>query len=70
MKTAGTISSVLLSVWGVLALFQLWFDFLSDGLFLKVSITFLIIGGVAVGVALIRKEYIEEQQMERDKYID
>ena len=70
MKRAATISIILISVWAVLALLQLWFDFLPGELFLKTSITFLIIGGVAVGVALIHKEYIEEQQMEQDKYID
>jgi hypothetical protein len=70
MKNAATVSIILISVWAVLALLQLWIELLPVEVFFKLSITFLIVGSVAVGVSLIRKEYIDEQQMKRDKFID
>ncbi|MCA9117955.1 MAG: hypothetical protein KDA79_22945 [Planctomycetaceae bacterium] len=70
MKTAGIIGICLIVLWSLLALGQLWFQLISGELFLKISLTFVLIGVASVLIALIRRGYTEDQQMKRDRYID
>lgn len=70
MKTAGIIGICLIVLWSLLALGQLWFPLISGELFLKISLTFVLIGVASVLIALIRRGYTEDQQMKRDRYID
>lgn len=70
MKTAGMISIVLILIYTVLAIIQLWFEAFDPGTFIKLTITFAIVIVVAVVVALIRREYINDEIMRKNKQID
>ena len=70
MKTASTICIALLVIWTLVAIADMWFNVISTAVFIKMTITFGLIAVVALAVALARREYVEEQQMRKDKYID
>lgn len=70
MKIASIISIVLLLIYAVLAVTQLWFEMFSEATFFKVTLTFAIVIVVSVVVALIRREYINDTLMRKDGHID
>lgn len=70
MKIASNISIVLILVYAVIAVAQLWFEFFSAETFFKLTVTFGIVIVVSVVVALIRREYINDDQMRKDGHID
>lgn len=70
MKIASILSIVLLVFWIVIAIVELWFDVFSLALFIKITATVLLLIILAVGVALIRREYVDEEKMKKDKYLD
>ncbi len=70
MKKSASISLALFSGWILLSILQLWgnvFD-LETYWKLTVSMGLILIGVVAGG--LIYREYIEEQKMKQDGYLD
>lgn len=70
MKVAGIVGICLIVLWSLMALGQLWFQLLAGELFLKISLTMLLVGVATLLVALIRRGYAEDQQMRKDRYID
>ena len=70
MKIAGIISIVLIVIYALIAMTQLWFEWLDLQTFIKISITFAVVIGVTVVVALIRREYINDEVMRKNKQID
>jgi hypothetical protein len=70
MKIAGIIISILLAIWVVLSIARVWGDIISWSNYIKVTITLGLLA-VAVGViALIIREFIKENDMKKDNYID
>lgn len=70
MKLASILSVVLLVFWVFIAIIELWFDIFSFELFVKITVTILLIIVLAVGVALVKREYVDEEKMKKDKYLD
>lgn len=70
MKIASIISIVLILVYAVIAVAQLWFDSFSAETFFKLTVTFGIVIAVSVVVSMIRREYINDDQMRKDGHID
>lgn len=69
MKIAGIISIVLILIYTVLAIVQLWFESIDPDVFLKLTITFAVLIIVSVVVALIRREYVNDEIMRKNKQI-
>jgi len=48
----------------------MWFNVVSWDLFIKITITFILAVVLVVCIALVKREYMEDKQMKKDKYID
>ena len=70
MKYASFICIFLLVVWVLLAILDMWFGVIGMATFIKVTVTFGLIMVLALAVALAKREYVEDQQLRKDKYID
>ena len=70
MKLASVITGVVLALYAIFALVQLWGTVVSWATFVKVSITAAVIVIAALGLAMLYREYIEEKSMKEDKYLD
>jgi len=70
MKTASIISLSLFVAWVLIVIIDMWFDIISWAVFIKLSVTLGLLAVVALGIALARREYVDEKQMKKDKYID
>ncbi len=70
MKIAAGLGIAILLIWGLAALAQLWWQPFGGEFFLKFSISCLLVGVISTVVALIRREYLDEQRQKRDKYLD
>lgn len=70
MKLASVITGVVLVLYAIFALVQLWMTVVSWATFVKVSITAAVIVIATLGLAMLYREYIEEKSMKEDKYLD
>ena len=70
MKTGSIICLVLFVAAAVLILAQMWFTPLGAEVFTKVLITLAVLFVVALGVTLVKKEYVEEKDMKDSGHID
>jgi len=70
MRTGAIICLSIFVAWVFVALLQLWFDLLSGEIFWKLTLTAGALFVVVLGVALVRREYIQEKKMKDDGYID
>ena len=70
MKLASVITGVVLVLYAIFALIQLWGTVVSWATFIKISITAAVIVIVTLGLAMLYREYIEEKSMKEDKYLD
>ncbi len=70
MKTAGIVSIALILIYAVLAVVQLWFESFDPEVFIKLTISFAIVIIAVVVTALIRREYVNDEIMRKNKQID
>ncbi len=70
MKLASIITGVVLVLYAVFALIQLWSMVVTWATFIKISITAAVIVVATLGLAMLYREYIEEKSMKEDKYLD
>lgn len=70
MKYASIICIILLILWVLVAIVDMWFDIVSWAVFVKLTITLGLLMVVALAVALVKREYVQEQRLRKDKYID
>jgi membrane protein YdbS with pleckstrin-like domain len=71
MKIASIISGVVFLVYAIILLVQVWsLDAMSWETFIKLTITAGVIIVVTFGLAMLYREYIQESEMKKDKYID
>jgi membrane protein YdbS with pleckstrin-like domain len=71
MKVASIISGVVFLVYAIILLVQVWtMDAMSWETFIKLTITAGVIIVVTFGLAMLYREYIQESEMKKDKYID
>ncbi|VFN04691.1 MAG: hypothetical protein BECKG1743D_GA0114223_112423 [Candidatus Kentron sp. G] len=61
---------ILIVVWSILTIAQLWEGFLSPDLYWKITFTVILLGGVIIGPALIVREYLTENRLKKDKFVD
>ena len=70
MKIASVITGIVLALFTVLLLAQMWATVMPWDTFIKLSITAFIIILVTFGLALLYREYMEEKSMKEEKYLD
>lgn len=70
MKYASIICIALLVFWVLIAILDMWFDVISWAVFIKLTITMGLLMVVALAIALVRRKYVEESQLRKDKYLD
>lgn len=67
----GVVSALLIAVvWCLLALAQLWVQIFSVEIFFKISVTAGILLALIVVVTLVVREYLSEQKLKEDGFID
>ena len=70
MKIASLVSIVTILAWSVLSLFQLWGAGIDWDIYLKITITVVLVN-VAIGIAsIIFREYLSEKQLKKDKFLE
>lgn len=57
MRLASMISAVLLALYGVIVLLQLWFEIFNGPTFWKITVTFVVVLVVTVGISLLKRDY-------------
>lgn len=70
MKITVSICLVVLFLWAILAVLQLWFELFTASLFIKLTITAVIIEVVTLIAGLAIREYIKEKRLKDQGYID
>lgn len=70
MKTGSIVCLVLFVATALLVLLQMWFTPLGAEVFTKTVITLVVLFVVALGITLVKKEYVEEKEMKDSGYID
>jgi membrane protein implicated in regulation of membrane protease activity len=70
MKVASIISGTVFAIYAILLLVQIWSEAMSWEVFMKLTVTAVVIIVVTFGLAMLYREYIEEKRMKDDKYID
>ena len=70
MKIASIIGGSVFAIYAVMLLIQIWTEAMSWEIFFKWTITAGVIIVVTFGLALLYREYVEEKQMKKDKYLD
>ncbi len=70
MKFASIITGVVLAIYAIFLLAQLWGSVVSWAIFTKITITAAVVVVVVLGLALLYREYVEEKSMKDDNYLD
>ena len=70
MKIASLITGVIFALFAIVLLAQIWADVMPWEIFIKLSITALVIIVVTFGLAMLYREYVEEKQMKDENYLD
>ena len=70
MKIASIITGVILALFAILLLVQMWGNVMPWETFMKLTVTAGVIIVVTFGLALLYREYIEEKNMKEEKYLD
>jgi hypothetical protein len=69
MKIASIVSIVTILGWSILSLFQLWGAGIDWGIYIKVTVTVVLLN-VAIGIAsIIFKEYLSDKNLKKDKFL-
>ena len=67
----GVFSALIISVlWGLLAIAQLWFEWLSVEVFTKITVTVAILEAIIIIATLVLREYLTDKKLKKDGYID
>ena len=70
IKIASIITGVILALFAILLLVQMWGNVMPWETFMKLTVTATVIIVATFGLALLYREYIEEKSMKEEKYLD
>lgn len=70
MKLASYTAIFVVLAWTGMTVAQVWWQVISGDLYWKITITMALLGGGIVAAALIAREYLEDKQLKKDRYID
>jgi len=69
VKIGSIICLVLFISGAILSLLQMWFTPLESDTFIKTLVTLCILFIVALGVTLVKKEYLDKKEMKSNDYL-
>ena len=70
MKVGSIVCLVLFVLAAGLFLAQMWFSIMEAESFVKTMVTLVVLFVVALGITLVKKEYVDEKKMKDSGYID
>jgi len=70
MKFAAYAAAFLIVCWSLATVAQLWWGLLSSETYWKLTLTVVVLGGGIVLASLIVREYLRDERMKKDKYLD
>ena len=70
LRLAGGVAIGTIILWVIISLAQLWGPVIDAGIYLKLTITMLLIGGGILIVSIIKKEYKTDKKLKEDNFID
>ena len=70
LRLAGGVAIGTIILWVIISLAQLWGPVMDAGIYLKLTVTMLLIGGGILIVSIIKKEYKTEKKLKEDNFID
>ena len=70
LRLAGGVAIGTIILWVIISLAQLWGPVIDEGIYLKLTVTMLLIGGGILIVSIIKKEYKTEKKLNEDNFID
>lgn len=70
MKFGAIVCLTLFIFSALLSLIQMWFAPLASETFFKILITLGVLFVITLGVSLVKREYIDNKEMEKNHYID
>jgi len=70
MQIAGIAVAVILGLYAILLIGQVWDQWLEWKLFFKISVTAAVLVVVIGIVAIILKEILKEKELKKEKYLD
>ena len=70
LRLAGGVAIGTIILWVIISLAQLWGPVMDEGIYLKLTVTMLLIGGGILIVSIIKKDYKTEKKLKEDNFID
>ena len=70
LRLAGGVAIGTIILWVIISLAQLWGPVMDEGIYLKLTVTMLLIGGGILIVSIIKKEYKTDKKLKEDNFID
>ena len=70
LRLAGGVAIGTIILWVIISLAQLWGPVMDAGIYLKLTVTMLLIGGGILIVSIIKKEYKTDKKLKEDNFID
>lgn len=70
MKAGSIVCLAIFVMAALLSLAQMWFSPLDARMFVKIIITLCVLFVVALGITLVKKEYLDNKKMKDSGYID
>ncbi|BCE00128.1 hypothetical protein [Marinicellulosiphila megalodicopiae] len=69
MKIGSIICLALFVIAVLIALVQVWFQPMDVAVFIRVMISFVALFLITIAIVLVRREYLEDDQLKKDHYI-
>ncbi len=70
LRLASGVAIGTIILWVIISLAQLWGPVMDEGIYLKLTVTMLLIGGGILIVSIIKKEYKTDKKLKEDNFID
>jgi hypothetical protein len=70
LRIASIVAIGTISLWATLSLIQLWGHIINESLYIKLTITMLLVGGGILIISMVRKSYTTEKELREHNFID
>ena len=70
LRLASGVAIGTIILWVIISLPQLWGNVMDAGIYLKLTVTMLLIGGGILIVSIIKKDYKTDKKLKEDNFID
>jgi hypothetical protein len=70
LRIASIVAIGTISLWATLSLIQLWGHIIDESLYIKLTITMLLVGGGILIISMVRKSYTTEKELREHNFID